>query len=157
MKEEELRMDPSNGGFAHMERQNHAASDSSEEPPDLYTVMVVEDNPTNIKLLKEILKRMKCATVEARDGAMALSMLEGMDKLPDIMLTDIMMPNMDGITLIKWLRHMPRYDNMPIIVVSAFAAEVDIKAAIEAGSTGYLTKPLQIRPFMDMLSAYLKG
>lgn len=119
------------------------------------TIMIVQDNQASTKLLRETLQRMNCRTVEARGGVSALYMLEDMPERPDMLITDIMMPEMDGITLIKWLRHIPRYDSMPIIVLSAFAAEADVQAALDAGASEYLTKPLQIRWFMDMLSDYL--
>lgn len=134
------------------EADDYVKEQQSVEP---HTVLVVEDNPTNMKLLREILKRLKCATIEAADGIHALKLLDAMDKLPDMIITDIMMPNMDGITLTKWLRHLPRYESVPIIVISAFASDADREAAHQAGCTGYLTKPLEIRPFMHMLSNYL--
>ncbi|MDF2925676.1 MAG: CheY-like receiver [Paenibacillaceae bacterium] len=123
----------------------------------LCTVMVAEDHPVNMMLLREILKNMGCRTIEAPDGAVALKMLEAMEELPDILLTDVMMPHLDGITLTKWLRHLPRYDSLPIIIISAFAAQEDIEAAKEAGCTAYLTKPLEVRPFMQLVSRYLNA
>lgn len=119
------------------------------------TIMVVEDNPTNMKLLGEILKMLKCRVLQAQDGLEALELLDGMDELPRVILTDVMMPQMDGIEFTKRLRGTERYRELPVVIISAFATERDKKAAAEAGCSEYITKPLQIRTLMEKISPYL--
>ncbi|WP_438445959.1 response regulator [Gorillibacterium sp. sgz5001074] len=120
-----------------------------------HTVMVVEDNPTNMKLLQEILKMLQCSVIQAQDGLEAIELLDGMETMPKVLLTDVMMPVLDGIALTRRLRGMERYRELPIIVISAFAAQRDIQAAMDAGCTAYITKPLHIKALIDQLSPYL--
>lgn len=142
---------------AQEEVESGRSGESQSRAPGERTILIVEHNRTNLRLLRGLLKYLNCRIVEAHDGAMALQLLQTMEKPPDILLTDIVMPHIDGITLIRWLRHLPQYNRMPIIVVSAFGAEADIRAAMEAGCSGYVTKPLEIRPFVDLLAHLLRG
>lgn len=119
--------------------------------------MIVENRRSNRMLLREVMKGLGCAIIEADDGAAAIFLLNSLDKPPDVLLTDIVMPNLDGITMIRLLRHLPEYDTMPVIVISALGNQTDIQAAIEAGGSFYLTKPLDTRLFLDRLTGFLDG
>lgn len=116
-------------------------------------IMIVEDNPSNLKLFKLVLEPINCEIVEAYDGIQALEVAE--ESMPDIILMDIQIPRLDGLEVTKKLRQMEKFSNTPIIALTAFAMERDEKAGLEAGCNDYITKPFNTAKFLEVLRKYL--
>jgi two-component system chemotaxis response regulator CheY len=111
-------------------------------PPFELHCLVVEDSPTMRQLLVFALSRVENMVVtEAEDG------VDGLRKLAarkfDIVLTDINMPIMDGLKLVKRMRTDPTHKGVPIIVITTETAEEDRKRALDLGANAYITKPIQ--------------
>ena len=103
------------------------------------SVLVVEDNPDMCKLHKLTLESAGFQVVIAKDGAEALTLAQ--QSKPDVILTDIMMPNMDGIELIEIIREIRTLADTPIFVLSAGSEQLLDKASL-AGATKVIEKPL---------------
>lgn len=105
-------------------------------------VIVVEDSPTMRQLICHALQRIdKIVVVEAQDGKDALAKLDEIK--PDVLLTDINMPNMDGFALISAVRARAGLEKLPIIVLTTAGAVQDQERAKELGVSGYVTKPVK--------------
>jgi len=114
------------------------------------TILVAEDEESNFLLLKTILKK-HCNVVHARTGKELLDIFKG--NKPDLILLDIKMPEMDGITALKEIRKIDT--EIPIVMQSAYAFESDMEEARQAGSNDFITKPINITNFKAMVSKYV--
>jgi CheY-like chemotaxis protein len=103
------------------------------------TVLVVDDNPENLMLLELLLASENFTVQTARSAQEALAALAS--SAPDVMLTDIQMPDVDGLELIRQVRLDPFISGIRIVAVSANAMKEDIQEAYAAGCNGYITKP----------------
>jgi two-component system chemotaxis response regulator CheY len=111
-------------------------------PPPEFHCLVVEDSPMMRQLLVFALSRVKQLKVtEADDGVDGLRKLAG-GKF-DIILTDINMPIMDGLKLVKRVRTDPVHKDVPIVVITTESAEEDRQRALSLGANAYITKPIQ--------------
>jgi two-component system chemotaxis response regulator CheY len=120
------------------------------------TALVVEDSPTMRQLLVFALKRLKGIEItEADDGVDALKKLAGGTKF-DIVLTDINMPIMDGLKLVKKLRDDPRYKDTPIVIITTEGGAEDRRRALELGANAYITKPIQANVVLQAVKELLK-
>ena len=111
-------------------------------PPAEYKCLIVEDSPMMRQLLVFALSRVKQIKVtEADDGVDGLKKLAG-GKF-DIILTDINMPIMDGLKLVKRVRTDPVHKDVPIVIITTESAEEDRQRALSLGANAYITKPIQ--------------
>jgi CheY-like chemotaxis protein len=106
-------------------------------------ILVVDDNATNLRLMRVVLETQNYEVYEACDAAQAVKMLQ--DILPDLILMDITMPGMDGLTLTRRLKADPRLEAIPIVAVSSLAMKGDDLKALAAGCDAYITKPIDTR------------
>ena len=116
------------------------------------TVLVVDDTPENIDLLSAVLSpyfKVKAAM----NGALAIKIAQGKNK-PDIILLDVMMPNIDGLSVCKTLRQ--RGDATPILVVTARHLVSDRVAGLDAGADDYLVKPFALEELLARVRALLR-
>lgn len=104
-------------------------------------ILVVDDQPINVQLLKRKLEREGMAVTAAYSGQEALNLVAA-DK-PDLILLDVMMPGMDGYTVIKQLRDHPLTRPIPVIFVTALDSEEDEESGLALGAVDYITKPLK--------------
>lgn len=105
------------------------------------TILIADDSPTLRMLVRRALEPGRHRIVEAEDGGVALSLLAR--DPADLVITDVNMPEMDGLTLIRRLRAMPDYRFTPILVLTTESGD-DVKArGREAGATGWLVKPFE--------------
>jgi putative two-component system response regulator len=122
-----------------------SSTDSSESDPEgeghRLNVLVVDDDATNRAVCKGCLERAGYQVYEAADGRIALAQVG--EKVPDVVVMDIMMPNMDGLECTRALRADPDTRDIPIIIVSALARPEDILSGLEAGADEYLSKPIR--------------
>ena len=106
--------------------------------------MLVEDNAMNRKLLRDIME-IRFDVVEAETAERALELLH--DCRPDLLLVDLQLPGMDGLTLMRQLKRDPATAAIPVVAISAHAMQDDINQALECGCAEYVTKPLVEDPF----------
>jgi two-component system chemotaxis response regulator CheY len=125
--------------------------------PTTYTALVVEDSPTMRQLIVFALKRLKgLAVVEADDGVDALKKMQAAPKPFDIVLTDINMPIMDGLKLVKRLRDDATYKAVPIVIITTEGGSEDRARGLALGANAYITKPIQAQIVIDKVKELLK-
>jgi CheY-like chemotaxis protein len=110
----------------------------------MLTVLLVEDHPMNRKLFRDILE-MQFQVLEAESAEIALELLQ--NHSPDLLLVDMQLPGMDGLSLIRLLKADPARAAVPVVGISAHAMRRDIELAREAGCVDYITKPITDDPF----------
>ncbi len=116
-------------------------------------ILIVDDIPTNLHLLSRILSKQGYKTRTAPDGPLALRSIELTP--PDLILLDIMMPDMDGYTVCKELKASPQTKDIPIIFISALNETLDKVKAFEVGGVDYITKPFQEQEVLARVSNQL--
>ncbi len=104
------------------------------------SVLVVDDNPVNLRVCRLILERYG-HVVETETSPVAV-LTRMATQVPDLLITDLMMPVLDGIELTRQIRALPTGRDLPIIVLTARGEESDQDRAMEAGATDFLTKPV---------------
>gem|GEM_PF-1741016 len=120
------------------------------------TLLYVEDNPANLMLVEQILEsRPDIKLLSASRAQLGIDLARAHH--PDLILMDIHMPEMDGITAMKILRNYEETRNIPIIAVSANAMESDIKKGMQAGFDAYISKPFNIQKFFLEIDRFLKS
>ena len=127
------------------------------DPAKLLTnkkVLIVDDDIRNIFALTSVLERYDVATVPAETGRDAISLLQS-DPEIDIVLMDIMMPEMDGIDTTRAIRQIAEFKNLPIVAVTAKAMKGDREKCLEAGAWDYLSKPVDPEKMLSVLCAWL--
>ena len=118
------------------------------------TVLVVEDTKLNLKLVKTLLQLGDYDVLEAYDAENGIQLARS--HRPDLILMDIQLPGMDGLEATRLIRSDESISDLPVIAVTSNAMKGDREAAMEAGFTGYITKPIDTRNFLDTLAAYLE-
>ena len=118
------------------------------------TILVVEDNLTNLKLVKMLLTKAAYrvhTTMDAEEAQMVLANLH-----PTLILMDIQLPGMDGLTLTRLLKQDPATRDIPVVALTAYAMPGDEQKALAAGCDDYITKPIDTRTFMKRIMRYLE-
>jgi CheY-like chemotaxis protein len=107
------------------------------------TVLVVDDNPINLKLVSDLLAFEGYRVLKADDGEKAAASVQ--EDPPDLILLDVDLPGIDGLTLTKRLKSDPPTAHIIIVALTAFAMKADRQRAIAAGCDAYVTKPINTR------------
>jgi two-component system cell cycle response regulator len=116
-------------------------------------ILVVDDNPTNLKLVSDVLEFEGYDILKAVDAEEAQVVLAA--TLPDLILMDIALPGMDGLTLTRKLKAEERTRGIRIVALTAFAMKGDDQKAFDAGCDGYITKPIETRKLPDQVAGFL--
>jgi len=109
-------------------------------------VLVVDDNDDNCRIIREILVTRGYAVRVARDGQSALREIE--EERPDVVLLDIMMPEMDGMEVLDRIKGNPAHAGIPVILVTAKAQDEDLLAGYKYGADYYITKPFTAKQLL---------
>ena len=117
------------------------------------TILVIDHNPVNLKLAAEVLLADGHTVIRAVDAEQALSLLES--QLPDLVLTDIALPRMDGLELTRRLKADPRFRHLPVVALTASAMKGDEARVLEAGCDGYIAKPIDTRTLAAQIERFL--
>ncbi|WP_151081506.1 response regulator [Nocardioides cynanchi] len=117
-------------------------------------ILVVEDNPLNFKLVRDVLEYAGYEVVGAGSGEEGL-LLAG-DLPPDLVLMDLQLPGIDGTETLRRLRSGVLADDVPVIALSALVMDRDHAAAETAGFDGYLNKPISVRSLPDQVASFLR-
>ena len=118
-------------------------------------VLVVEDDADLLVMIKTMLQSIGEVTL-ARDGQEALELLKNGFK-PDVIVTDLMMPRMDGLTLAKTLKGDPNVGNIPLVMLTAKSGPMDMITGINAGARHYVTKPFKAADLIDKVKKALNN
>jgi len=116
-------------------------------------ILIVEDNPQNMRLIEMTLRARGHILFEATDGEEALD-IAVRDK-PDLIIMDMQLPRLDGLEATRRLRQMPDFSRIPIIALTAYAMKGDRERFIEAGCDAYLSKPISTRELPEMIDEML--
>ena len=116
-------------------------------------ILVVDDDPHIRSVLCFALARDGFTTAEAGDGAAALAAISR--EAPDLILLDVMMPEMDGFEATRLIRQQPRWRKLPIIAVTAKAMKDDQQRCLQAGANDYLAKPIDLDRLFSLIRVWL--
>jgi len=118
-------------------------------------VLVVEDDPDLVALVKRWLERDGHLVEHAADGAAALAALRR-DPLPRLVLLDVMLPKVDGFEVLRQLRAAPRTKDLPVVMVTSFTRDRDAARGRELGANDYIVKPLMEVDFLKRIEHLIK-
>src|SRR5437868_6008918 len=118
------------------------------------SVLVVDDEPANLRLLSVLLSRSGYRVHEARTAEEALEIAAKIR--PRLVLADIQLPGMDGLEMTRRLKAAPETKDTVVVAVTAFAMKGDEEKALEAGCDGYITKPIDVTSLPRVLRKYFK-
>ncbi len=116
-------------------------------------ILIVEDNPQNMRLIEMTLRSQRLSLLKATDGEQALKM--AINEKPDLIIMDMRLPRMDGFEVTKKLRTMARFTNTPILGLTAYAMNGDEGRVIACGCDAYLSKPIDTRELPRVITQML--
>lgn len=117
------------------------------------TVLIVEDNELNMKLFHDLLEAHGIDTIECNNGLEVLKIAR--EKKPDLILMDIQLPEVSGLDVTRWLKDDPSLKEIPVIAVTAFAMKGDEEKIREGGCEDYISKPISVTRFLEVIQKYL--
>lgn len=117
------------------------------------TVLVVEDNDMNMQLVEYLLEEGGFAILKATSGEEALRVTA--ENTPDLILMDIHLPGMDGLSVVRQMKEDGRIRSVPILALTAHAMRGDRDRFLEAGCDGYISKPIDVKTFIPAIQRYL--
>jgi CheY-like chemotaxis protein len=115
-------------------------------------VLIVEDEPKSLKLIRDLLKVSGYKTIEATDGKQGVELAKA--KKPDLILMDVMMPKMDGYTACRAIRADKVTKAIPVVMLTVLDSELNKKLAKDMGANGYITKPFSHQELLDVISRF---
>jgi DNA-binding response OmpR family regulator len=121
-------------------------------PPN---IVVIDDDLELLKLITMLLRRIGAQSQTFFDGGGALNYLE--DNVPGLVILDLMLPDMDGFEILKWIRADQRFTTVPVLILSAKADPVTIRRGLDTGADGYVTKPYIANSLIDRVRLLLNG
>lgn len=117
------------------------------------TVLVVEDNELNMKLFHDLLEAHGIGTIETKNGKDVVDLARR--EKPDLILMDIQLPEVSGLDVTRWLKSDAELQHIPVIAVTAFAMKGDEQKIREGGCEDYISKPISVAHFMEVINKYL--
>jgi len=114
------------------------------------TILVIEDNEMNMKLMRAVLKTGHYRMLEAMDAESGLSLVR--EHRPDLILMDIQLPGMDGLSATKLIKADPDLKDIPVYALTGFAMEGDKEKARNIGFSGYIVKPFSVKGLLETLA-----
>ncbi len=118
-------------------------------------ILIIDDEPKNIILLRDLLQVSGYSTNEATNGKLGVELAK--TSKPDLILMDIQMPEMDGLEATRILKTDAATKDIPILALSSYAMKGDKERILAAGCDGYLAKPLDIKELLKIVAEYLSG
>jgi len=118
------------------------------------TILYIEDNPLNLRLVRRMLQKLGYVILEAADAMSGLRMIE--ENELDLILVDVNLPDIDGLELTRQLKADPKTTNIPIIALTANAMHGDREKCLDAGCDGYLAKPVARIELKNAVGEYLQ-
>jgi two-component system cell cycle response regulator DivK len=118
-------------------------------------VLIVEDNEKNLKLARDLLNYHGVVTIEATNAEDGVALAR--ERVPGLVLMDIQLPGMDGVSALGQLRADPATAKIPVVAMTASVMKEDRERFDKAGFDGFITKPIDVKSFPDQIRGYLKG
>ena len=118
-------------------------------------ILIVEDNPRNLKLIRDILQFRGYTTLEAETGEAGVTLAR--ERQLALILMDVQLPGMDGRAAMKALKADPSTQKIPIITMTAFAMKGDKESLLADGFDGYISKPINTKEIPQLVERYLDG
>ena len=115
-------------------------------------VLIVDDNEKNLRLARDVLRLAGFRTAEALSGTDALSL--AVERLPDVILLDIRLPDMDGTEVVTRLKEEPRTAHIPVVALTSLVMKGDREWFLAAGFDGYVEKPISVREFPAQVRSF---
>jgi two-component system cell cycle response regulator DivK len=119
------------------------------------SILIVDDNEKNRKLARDVLRAAGFRTLEAASGAEAIALAA--ENLPDVILMDLRLPDMDGTEAVRRLGDGARTARIPVVALSALPLDSDADWFLAAGFAGYIEKPIKVDGFADQVRRYCPG
>ena len=119
------------------------------------TILIVEDNEKNMKLVRDILRHHGHETIEATTGGEGVRLAH--ERRPDLVLMDIQLPDIDGIAALSEIRTDPSLDAVPVLAVSASVMPDEQQKIVASGFDAYVTKPIALKTFLETVQRFLAG
>ncbi len=119
------------------------------------TILVIEDNELNMKLVRSLLKIGNYEVLEAVDAEIGMQLIR--KHRPDLVLMDVQLPGMDGLKATRIIKGDLALKDIPVVALTSYAMQGDEEKAAEAGCTGYITKPLDTKVFLEIIDQYIEG
>jgi CheY-like chemotaxis protein len=117
------------------------------------TILVVDDEPETARMLGTMIEMNGYTVLKAHGPAKAMQLIQ--NQVPDLLVLDVMMPGVSGLELCRYLRREPRFQNLPVVIVSAKAQPEDIYEGLAAGASAYLTKPISTKTLIKTIQELL--
>jgi len=118
------------------------------------TILIADDKPTGRELVRTVLENSGYSVIEAADGPEALQLAR--ETAPDLIILDLHMPNIDGFGVIQQLRSDAKFQETPVVALTASAMQGDRERAMSLGFTGYITKPIRLVTLRNEIERLLK-
>ena len=116
-------------------------------------ILIADDSPTALLMTRSVVSRLGCAIVTAKDGAEAVT--KALEEKPDLILLDVVMPNLDGFGACRRLRAEAATRATPILMLTTRGEEVNVQEGYAAGCTDYLTKPINGSELVEKIKRLL--
>ena len=119
------------------------------------TILVVEDNELNMKLVRSLLMIGNYEILEAPDAETGMHLMK--KHQPDLVLMDVQLPGINGLRATRIIKKDPAIKDIPVVALTSYAMQGDEEKAAEAGCTGYITKPIDTKAFLEIINQYIRG
>ena len=116
-------------------------------------ILIVEDNPLNLKLFHDVLEAHGYATIMTGEGRAAVALARR--HWPDLVLMDLQLPDISGLDAVAELKRDKRTQTIPVVAVTGFALIGDEQKALRGGCDGYVSKPIALRSFLDVVARFI--
>lgn len=124
-------------------------------PSETKKIIIVEDEPAAADLFEEMLRISQYQVIKIHSSISALSIIRA--EVPDAVLLDIMMPDISGLEVLRFMRREPDLQQIPVVIVSAKALPSDIQIGMDAGATAYLTKPVGLDELRETVGRVMRA
>ena len=118
-------------------------------------ILIVEDEPKNTTLIRDLLQVSGYSTIEATTGKQGVELAKA--SKPDLIIMDVQLPEMDGLEATQILKADATTSNIPVLALTSYAMKGDKERILEVGCDGYLAKPIDIQEFLKTVAEYLSG
>ena len=147
---------PRSDFVAAADEEQTEASTTTSIGKSTYSILYIEDNAANTELVRRVLKQhARMPLLSAVDARQGIELIK--KSKPDLVLLDIGLPDMDGYTVLDILKHDPKTADIPVIALSAKAMPHDVEAGLEAGFVEYITKPINVAHFIEVIDRVVGG
>jgi len=119
------------------------------------TIIVVEDEPDTAEMFAEMMSLMGYQVFKSYGGVRAIDLIA--DKKPAAVVLDLMMPDLSGLEVLRFMRRDPRLAEIPVVIVSAKGLPADVKRGLDAGASSYLTKPVSFNDLRDAVEKVVRS